>query len=239
MSGERTPFSNGMLYGLATGLFGGSFWALILSLPPDEALIAPRWFLVGGGVLFWFLVGFVVGVFNSPKSANQTVPPNKSRFPLIQKMLVAIGWFLYRLLVGIFVGAIATTVALVVISLVFVGVRLFLDLENVPSDSPVIAAAAGSVMTGLFSGYSGAIFGALIGTRRFRSHRPAIGPRAVRGSFLSLLFGVCFGAALRLPPGRGTLIFVYFAVSIPIGILSGILGGIWTDVRSIRAGRNH
>jgi hypothetical protein len=235
MKGERTPLSNGLLYGSVSGTFGGSLWAMFFSLPTDETLTVPRWILIGGGFLFWFVAGFLLGVFNTPRSANQIAPPAKTMLFLFQRMLVAVGWFFYRLLVGYFVGAVVTTIALIVFSLIFAAARLFLDLEKIPFDSPVPAAAAGSAMTGILCGFNGAIFGALIGTRRSSSSRPAIGSRAARSSFVSLLLGISFGAALRLPPDKeGMHFFVYLAVSIPISILAGILGGLWTDIRRVR-----
>lgn len=231
---------NGLLYGSASALLGGSVWALFFSLPPEETLGAPRWILIGGAFLVWFLVGFLVGVFNAPQTARETTPPTGFGYSLAQRMLAALGWFFYRLVVGYFVGVIATVLfALVGGALLFAGVSLLRDLKTMPSESPVLAAAFSSMMTGIFCCFSGSIFGALIGTRRSGSHRPAIGPRAVRSSFVSFLFGVSFGAVLRLPPDEeGYHIFVYIALSVPIGILAGILGGLWTDVRSIRDGRS-
>lgn len=239
MSGGRTPLKNGLLYGAASGLFGGSLWGVFFSLPEEETLPVPRWVFIGGGFLCWFIVGFLVGVFNAPRSADEIAPAERMLLPLLQRMLVAAGWFSYRLLVGYFVGTLTTTAALIVFALLFAGVRLLLDLEKIPLDSPIPAAAAGSAMTGILCGFLGAIFGALIGTRRSSSHRPAVGPRAVRGSVLSFLLGIAFGAALRLPPDKeGAHLFVYFALSIPISVVAGILGGLWTEVRSIRNSRS-
>ena len=239
MRGERTPLSNGLFYGSVSGAFGGSLWALFFSLPTDETLTVPRWILIGGGFLFWFVVGFLVGAFNTPRSANRIAPPAKTMLLLFQRMLVAVGWFFYRLLVGYFVGTVLTTITLIMFSLIFAAARLFLDLEKIPFDGPVPAAAVGSALTGILCGFSGAVFGALIGTRRSSSSLPAIGSRAARSSFVSLLLGISFGAALRLPPDKeGMHLFVYVTASIPISILAGILGGMWTDIRNIRDRRS-
>lgn len=239
-SGDRTPLLNGLLYGSASGLLGGSVWALFFSLPPEETLGAPRWILIGGAFLVWFFVGFLVGVFNAPQTARETTPPIRFGYSLAQRMLAALGWFFYRLIVGYFVGVIATILfALVGGALLFAGVRLFLDLKKILSESPLLAVGFSSMMTGIFCCFSGSIFGALMGTRRSGTHRPAIGPRSVRSSFVSFLFGVSFGAALRLPPDEeGYHILVYIALSVPIGILAGILGGLWTDVRRTRENKN-
>lgn len=238
-SGDRTPLMNGLLYGSAAGLLGGSVWAMFFSLPPEETLGAPRWILIVGAFLVWFLVGFLVGVFNAPRAARETTPPIGFGYSLAQRMLAALGWFFYRLVVGYFVGLIATVLfALVGGALWFAGARLFVELT--PSESPLFAAAFGSMMTGTFCCFSGSIFGALMGTRRSGIHRPAIGPRSVRSSFVSFLFGVSFGAALRLPPDKEAQhLFIYIALSVPIGILAGILGGLWTDVRRTRENKNN
>lgn len=238
MRGERTPLWNGLLFGLIVGLFGGSFWALPVSVVPDEALIAPRWLLIGGGLLFWFLVGFLVGVFNAPSLASKLNPRSRTRFPVVRGMLTGIGWFLYRLIVGSFVGVIATTtLSLVGFTLPFAGIRLLFDLDKVPKDSSVADAFTTSIMASIFCGFSGGIFGALIGTRWSPFHRPSIGSRAARSSFLAFLFGVPFGASLGwLPPEAEARIVVPLIASVPIGVLSGILGGLWMDIRNSRCG---
>ena len=240
MSGGRTPLANGLLFGLIVGLFGGSFWALLFSVVPDEALIASRWLLIGGGLLFWFLVGFLVGVFNAPSLASKLNRRSRTRFSVVRGMLTGIGWFLYRLIVGYFVGAIATTtLSLVGFALPFAGIRLLFDLDKVPKDSPAVDAFTSSMMASIFCGLSGGVFGALIGTRWSPFHRPAIGSRAARSSFLAFLFGVPFGASLGwLPPETETRIFVPLIASVPIGVLSGILGGLWVDIRNLRRAWN-
>ena len=223
-------------------LFGGTVWTLLVSLPPEEALIAPRWAIVGGGLLFWFLVGFLVGVFNTPRLADEIDSPAKTRNSFIQRILVAVGWFLYRFLVGYFVGTVATLVFSVVGFIPwFVVFHFVLGLDKGPSGRLVIDAVGSGMMAGIVCGISGGVFGALTGTRRSSFHRPAIGSRAVRSSFLSFLTGIPIGTAMGwLPTEESQEMQVFFsiAISVPIGILAGILGGLWTDVNSIRDGRN-
>lgn len=235
MRSERTPLSNGLLFGLITGVFGGALWTLIVSVVPDEALIASRWIVVSGGFLIWFFVGFLVGAFNVPRIANETEPQRREEHSLVQRMLDAVGWLLYRLIVGWCVGVIATPLfSFVGTGIWFLIVRFLVDLRKVPSDSPLLAALAGGMMIGTFCSFLGSIFGALMVTRRSPSHRPAIGLQALRSSFLSLLLGIPFGAALRLPPDEESHLVVYFLVSVPIGVLAGILGGLWTAIGKMR-----
>ncbi|MGH7173523.1 MAG: hypothetical protein ACRELG_24850, partial [Gemmataceae bacterium] len=197
--------SNGLLFGLTTGLFGGLFWALITSVAPDESLVASRWIVLSGGFLFWFLVGFLIGVFNAPTVTRISVPSNRVERSLIQRMLVAIAWFIYRLIVGYFVAVIATSVfSLIGLPLWFAAGYFFFGLDKAHSDSPVVHTLLSGMMASMVCGFSGGVFGALIGTRLSASYRPAIGPRAVRSSLLAFLFGIPFGTALGWLPHKET-----------------------------------
>lgn len=233
---------NGLLYGAVSGLFGGSGWALLASLPSDEEPPVPRWVLVGAGVAFCFLAGFLVGVFSGPRPTRDRDELYERRDSLFAKGLAALGWFLYRLLVGYFIGFIATMVfCLIVFTPFFAVLVLFIDPERKLFDRPETQMLLGAVAGSLYASFSGGLFGALIVSRRSFAVRSTLGWRAVRGSFLGFLFGLLFGAALSgltLEEKNGIVfLVVYLAASVPIGILAGILGGLWTDIRSIRAGQ--
>lgn len=239
MREKRTPLLNGILFGLTTALFGGLFWASIAWAVPDESLAAPRWILHCSGFLFWFLIGFPIGVFNAPKVMGIAVPPDRRGRSLIHRMLVVVGWFFYRLIVGIFVGIIATPLfSLVWHPLWFVAARFSFGLDKAYLDIPVAEALLSGMMASIVCGFSGSVFGAVIGTRCSASPRPAIGARAVRSSFLSFLFGIPFGTAMGWLPHKETQFYFQFAASVPIGILAGILGGLWTDVRNRLSAEN-
>jgi hypothetical protein len=239
VSGDRTPLLNGLLYGSASGVFGGTFWGLILSLPPDEALIAPRWIVVGGGIGFCFLAGFLVGVFSRQRFTGDKDELQGRGHSLVAKTLAAVGWFFYRLLVGYFIGFIATVVfCLIGIAPWFVGLFLFVDPSKKLLDRPEAQIVVGAITAGVYSGFSGGLFGALLVSRRSVAVRSTLGWRAVRGSFLGFLFGILFGGALGWLPAEEKNTIIHFAASVPIGILAGILGGLWTDIRSIPDGRN-
>lgn len=226
---------NGLLFGSVTGLSGGSLWALIFSIPPDEDLIGPRWTLISGGILFWFLVGFLVGVFNASKSAYEKNAFNSSRPSLVRRMMIAVGWFLYRLIVGYFIGCIATVVFCLFGITLWFTVLTLIDPDGKLLDYPGAHELLGAMPGSLFSSFSGGFFGALLVSRRSVAVRSTLGWRAVRGSFLGFLFGALFGAAHGGPKEKDFL--VYLVASVPIGILAGILGGLWTDINGIRDGR--
>jgi len=235
MRGERTPLANGLLFGLVTGFFGGLFWAAIFSVPPDEALVASRWLLIVGGFLFWFFVGFLVGMFNAPRIANEMTLSGGREPSVVQRILIALGWFLYRLIVGWFVGVLATAILILTgFTLWFVGTLFFLNLKKLPSDSPEVIALASGLITGLFCCFSGAVFGALLGPRWSPSHRPSIASPAVRSSFLSFLLGLLIGASLGWLPSEEPHPLVSLVASVPISILSGILGRLWMEIHNIR-----
>lgn len=236
MSGDRSPLLNGLLFGSASGLLGGSIWTLIVSLPPDETLIAPRWILIGGGVVFCFLAGFLVGVFSGPRSTHDKDELRGQGRSLFARVLAAVGWFLYRLLVGYFIGIIATIVFCLIGITPWFAVLVLLDPDKKLLDEPEAGVLLGAVAGSVYSSFSGGVFGALLVSRRSVAVRSTLGWRAVRGSFLAFLFGILFGAALGGPKENNLI--VYFTASVPIGILAGILGGLWTDIRSIRDGRS-
>lgn len=237
MSSDQTPLSKGLLFGSVTGLFGGSFWALIVSSPPDEALIAPRWIVIGGGFLLWFFVGFLVGVFNAPRSTNEIALQAGARFSLLRRMVGTVGWFLYRLIVGYFIGMISTVVFSLIGIAPWFAVLVLIDPDKKLMDRPEVQALLGAQASSVYSSISGGIFGALLVSRRSAAVRSTLGWRVVRGSFLGFLCGILFGAALGWLPPEEKNIFVHLAASIPIGILAGILGGLWTEVRNIQDGR--
>jgi hypothetical protein len=239
--GDRTPLMNGLLYGSAAGLFGGSLWAFFTNLPPDEALIAPRWIIVTGGIGFCFLAGFLVGAFSGPPSSSDKDELHIGQASLLGRGLTAVGWLLYRLLVGYFVGLVVAVVfCLIGISPWFAILVLLIDPDKRLLDRPETQLLLGALMGGLPSSFSGGVFGALLVSRRSIAARSTLGWRAVRGSFLGFLCGILFGAAFGWWPQQqandsdnpiGPI--VYFVASVPIGILSGILGGLWTDIRKM------
>lgn len=240
MIGDRTPLSTGFLYGLTAALFGGSLWALLVFGMSDESSGAPRWIVLVGGILSWFLVGFLIGAFNAPRAVDET---GKARPSLVHRILSAVGWFFYRLVVGYFVGGLTTFVlGLVCWTPWFVGIYLLLDSGKEDLfDRPVGEVLLSSMAASLYCGFSGGIFGALMTTRRYASHRPPVGSRAARSCFLSFVFGIPFGASLgwlTRPAGERLFVLVHLAASVPVGVLAGILGGLWADVRDIRADRN-
>lgn len=241
MRGDRTPLLTGLLYGSASGLFGGSVWALIAFLPPDETLIAPRWAVVSGGIAFCLFAGFLVGVFSGPRTTGDKDEPPGSERSVAARALAVIGWLFYRLLVGYFIGIIATLVfCLIGITPWFVGLFLFVDPNKKLLDHLEADVVASAIKSGVFCGFSGGVFGALLVSRRSVAVRSTLGWRAVRGSFLGLLCGILFGAAVGwMPPEKmNGFVFVPLLATVLIGILAGILGGLWTDVRNSRAGRN-
>jgi hypothetical protein len=81
--------------------------------------------------------------------------------------------------------------------------------------------------------------GALI-NKKLRRKTDQFGPAATELG-LGFLLGMLFGAALSgltLEEKNGTVfLVVYLTASVPIGILAGILGGLWTDIRNIRDSR--
>lgn len=239
MRGDRTPLSNGLLFGLTAGLFGGSLWTLLSFMVPAEERGAWSWVMWGGGFLGCFFAGFLAGVFNAPRLAGEIASSTKIRHSLVQRMLTAVGWFFYRLLVGWFVGILAMAVFSLLWSILFAGAYFLLHLDRDSIHQSNRVALLGSMAASIYGCFSGGVFGALAATRRSPSHRPAIGARAARSSFLAFLFGVLFGASVGWLPAQAlhddvTPFLVWLAVSVPIGILSGILGGIWTDVRNSR-----
>lgn len=213
-------------------------WALIAFLPSDEPRLALRWIVAGGGIAFCFLAGFLVGVFSGPRHIGDKDDLPGRRYSLVARMLASVGWFLYRLLVGYFIGIIATVVfCLIGISPWFAALVLVDSDKELLDDSQVqvlLGALAGSV----YSSISGGVFGALLVSRRSAAVRSTLGWRAVRGSFLGFLFGILFGGALGWLPLAEKNVIVHLAASVPIGILVGILGGLWTDIRNIRDGRD-
>jgi hypothetical protein len=237
MRADRTPLQNGLLFGLVACLFGGSLWVLIvvISGAPEESMIAPIWVVLGGGVVFCFFAGFLAGAFNAPGSVRRTASAATAKPSLVQRLLGAVGWFGYRLLVGLFVGIIATMAFCIAgITPWFYLAPLFLHLDDLPLDSPARNAMESSAMAALFCGFSGGMFGALLVTRRSSSDRTALSSRAIRSSFLSFLFGIPFGVSLGWLPPTDTRFVVILPASVPIGILASILGGIWMDVRERR-----
>jgi hypothetical protein len=229
----------GIKFGLTAGLSGGFLWALITWIVPEEALIAPRWTVLSVGFLFWFFVGFLVGVSNVPRVATQPVLPVRARPSYLERMLDAVGWFCYRLVVGSFVGIIATLAfTLVGITPWFVAALFFLQPAKILFDSPEGRALECAIIASQACGCSGGIFGALLAYRRFPPSRPAVGTRAARSSFLAFLIGLPFGVSLGWLPPTDTRWFVFLIASVPIGILAGILGGVWTDVRARTSGGN-
>lgn len=244
MRGDRTPLSNGLRYGLMAGLFGGSLWTLITLMVPEEERGTWSWVMRGVGLLGCFFAGFLVGVFNTPSRGGETTPSAQIRYSFVQRMLTAIGWFFYRLLVGWFVGILGMAVFSLVWFILFAGAYFLLHLDRNSIDHSSRVALLSSVAISVYGSFSGGLFGALATTRRSPSHRPAIGARAARSSFLAFLFGVLFGASLGWLPAQAieddvTPSLIWLTASMPIGILAGILGGIWTDVRCSRGGWNN
>lgn len=238
MRGERTPLSNGLLFGLITGLCGGLFWALLVSVVPDEAQLTWRWIVVSGAFLFWFFVGFLVGAFNASRTAAEGTPAGRWGHSFVQRILTLVGWFFYRLLVGWFVGTVAmAVVCLAGAALWFVLVHL-LHLDVVPLSESVRILLIGSIATSVYCCFSGGVFGALFGPRWSPTRRPDLSSRAMRSSFLAFLLGLPFGASLGWVLDEESRIFVCLAATAPIGILAGILGGVWTDIRNIQRSAN-
>ena len=234
MKEGRTSSYNGLIFGLTTGFFGGSIQAFLISLP-NEPPFATRWILIFVGYAVWFLVGFLIGAFNSPRSVRDPKQSPQIKYTFVYRMLNIIGWLLYRLIVGYFIGCIATVVfAIVGISPWFGLTRLVLDQDKSWLDTPLGYAMVSGTTASIYSGVSGGVFGALVTTRRSYSHRPALGWRVVRCSFTAYLFGFIFGSSLGWMRPDQAIVYICAVTSIPIGILAGILGGIWTDLRALR-----
>ena len=178
-----------------------------------------------------FFAGFLAGAYTAPGRRASTP---RSKASLLQRMADAVGWFFYRLLVGYLVGILATfAYAFLIIAPCFALAHVSLDLDKIRSENPEVISLAGGGFAAIFSSWSGGVCGALLVTRRSPSDRPPLSSRAIRSSFLGFLIGVLFGASMGWLPAE-TQYFVVLAASVPIGILAGIVGGIWTELRQRR-----
>ena len=234
MSASRTPIRNGLLYCLVAGSAGALLWTLFYVVfgIPDDGLIAPRRILIPGGALVWCFICFLVGFFN-----GRPVYPTQ-RMPFASAIVEKIGWFLYRLFVGAVVGLVATVLyCLLTFTAGFLIYGLATNFEKHMGNKPGELALLASVQGAQFSGFCGGVFGALLGSGRRRSGEPTVSTRAARGSLLGFLFGVQFGASMAWLDDAETLPLALLMLSVPTGILSGLLANVWTDVRQMKQAR--
>jgi hypothetical protein len=234
MSNIRATIRRGLYFGLVGGAVGGVLWALIGFLEsPQGALTAS---IVG--TLFWLVVGFIVGLFNPPRSGRETVPGNeRQRNTWGASTLRAVGRFFYRIVIGSLIGTIIIHVVL--FSVIVVGVAIFGSLDQVLESMGKRLPYAWVIIFSLTAidagGFIGALAGALLGAMPAEAHgKPGISKRSALGCIIGMGLaskdGALIGAMVAFQDlhreETSDLQTVAMAVAIMSGVIAGILGAI-------------
>jgi hypothetical protein len=201
----------------------------------EEIYSTPFWGIVFGAAVFSLVAGLIVGAFSSPSSSHQAVAIDNSTMPssLVIRAFRAFGRWLYRFLVGCFVGTIVTTI----FSFVFFGLAyagLAGDFDKIHG---TLAALAGlcALMGSCYGGFVGALVAALFAVNKSTRRRLRIGKWVILGSIIGLFLGaqLAAGAGIiaaavvgleKMSEDKGRLVvFLQLAVGLVAGLLAGFL----------------
>jgi hypothetical protein len=196
---SRSAFRRALRFGAAAALLGGALWSAMtagLANPIERLAVAAI------AAMFWGIAGMLVGGFGPRRNQPLEEEPPPSRNPGV-RVLLSLGRFAYRSLVGFLVYMMGCSVLL--LAILGIGLAFYGSLDDALK-APRRDYAARVVECGMLGAYSsgflGAWIGAVLGPLGFHGKRETrTGRTSISGWVLGTVLGFIYGAmcALLIP----------------------------------------